>query len=51
MTDEERQAITFLMSFFNPSELIVNKGYRVIHTHGSCPIFGSFLLAQWALAP
>jgi ribonucleoside-diphosphate reductase beta chain len=25
MTDEEQQAITFLMSFFNPSELIVNK--------------------------
>ena len=25
MTDEERHAIEFLMSFFNPSELIVNK--------------------------
>jgi ribonucleoside-diphosphate reductase beta chain len=25
MTDEERHALTFLMSFFNPSELIVNK--------------------------
>lgn len=25
MTDEERHVITFLMSFFNPSELIVNK--------------------------
>jgi ribonucleoside-diphosphate reductase beta chain len=25
MTDEERHAITFLMSYFNPSELLVNK--------------------------
>jgi ribonucleoside-diphosphate reductase beta chain len=25
MTDEERHALTFLLSFFNPSELIVNK--------------------------
>jgi ribonucleoside-diphosphate reductase beta chain len=25
MSDEERHALTFLMSFFNPSELIVNK--------------------------
>ncbi|CAB5219328.1 NrdF Ribonucleotide reductase, beta subunit [uncultured Caudovirales phage] len=25
MTDEEQHALTFLMSFFNPSELIVNK--------------------------
>ena len=25
MTDEERHAVTFLMSYFNPSELLVNK--------------------------
>ena len=25
MTDEERHAITFLMSYFNPNELLVNK--------------------------
>ena len=25
MTDEERHAVTFLMSYFNPNELLVNK--------------------------
>ena len=25
MTDEERHALTFLMSYFNPNELLVNK--------------------------
>ena len=29
MTDEERHAVTFLMSYFNPNELLVNKALAV----------------------
>src|SRR4051795_6804490 len=38
MTDEERHAVTFLMSYFNPSELLVNKGLAfVCSPHPNAP--------------
>src|SRR5660397_158366 len=38
MTDEEKHAVTYLMSYFNPNELLVNKAlafgvYPVSYTH------------------
>jgi ribonucleoside-diphosphate reductase beta chain len=35
MTDEEKHALTYLMSYFNPNELLVNRHWPSVSTHMS----------------
>ena len=52
MTDEERHAITFLMSYFNPSELLVNKAEAINSSgEGAAPKKGFGAAASGSAEP
>ena len=43
MSDEERHAVTFLMSYFNPNELLVNKALALVFIHMSTPLRHTYI--------